>query len=108
MVTYMHPTAPLSSFNAALSSQLRSRGSPKRDLENVLKIVEEIKRQNLRLDLNSYNALLTAYCRAKDTRSVMSTFDEMKKDNIEPTQDTFNILLEVRTKQFLNFRTKIN
>lgn len=92
----MHPTAPLSSFNTALSSQLRTRGAPKRVLENVLKIVEEIKRQNLRLDLNSYNAILTAYSRAREFKSMMRTFDEMKQENIEPTLDTYNIILEVK------------
>lgn len=95
MVKHMHPTAPLSSFSAALTSQIRTRGPPKRVLENVLKIVQEIERQNLRLDLNSYNALLSAYARAKETRSVMSTFEKMKQNDIEPTQDTYNILLEV-------------
>lgn len=98
MVTFMHPTAPLASFNKSLVFHLRTRGPPKRVLENVLKIVQDIKQQNLRLDLNTYNALLTAYSRAKEQRSMLRTLDEMKENNVEPSVDSYNIILEVRNK----------
>ena len=97
MVTYNHPTAPLSSFNHALITQIRTRGAPKRVLENVLKLVAEIKKQNLRLDKTSYNALLSAYSRAREYHSMMNVFEEMKEANIEPTFDSYNIILEVYT-----------
>jgi pentatricopeptide repeat protein len=98
MIKYSHPTAPLSSFNKALSMQLLKRGAPKRVLENVLKIVAEIKQQNLRLDVNTYTAILTAYSRAKDQQSVLRTLKEMKENDIKPSVDCYNIALEVRRK----------
>lgn len=95
IVTYMHPTAPLSSFNNALAIQLRTRGAPKRVLDNVLKIVAEIKKQNLRMDINTYSALLTAYSRAKEQNAMMSVLKEMTENNVNPSVDSYNIVLEV-------------
>lgn len=94
MVTYMHPTAPLSSFNNALAMQLRTRGAPKRVLDNVLKIVAEIKKQNLRMDINTYSALLTAYSRAKEQNAMINVLKEMKENNVNPSVDSYNIVLE--------------
>lgn len=95
----MHPTAPLSSFNKSIAILLRGRGAPKRVLENILKVVEEIKKQNLRLDINTYNALLTAYSRSKDQSSVMRTFAQMKESDVKPNVDSYNIILEVNKEE---------
>jgi pentatricopeptide repeat protein len=100
----MHPTAPLSSFNKALAIQLRTSGSPKRVLDNVLKIVQEIKKQNLRMDINTYSALLTAYSRARDLNAMMSLLDEMKENKISPTVDSYNIVLEVKRKKNMHIK----
>lgn len=94
----MHPTAPLAKFNKDLAFKLGSRGPAKRVLENILKIVEDIKQQNLRLDLTTYNALLTAYSRAKEQRSMLRVLAEMEENNVEPNSDSYNIILEVKKK----------
>lgn len=101
MIKYNHPTAPLSAFNQRLANQFRHRNGPKQLLTNVLKIVKEIKEQNLRLDHNTYNAILAAYARNKDRTSVLSTLQEMKENGLEPSIDTYNTVLEVNYKPLI-------
>jgi pentatricopeptide repeat protein len=96
MIKHSHPTAPLSSFNHRLALQLRNRNKPKTVLDNVLKIVAEIKEQNLRLDQTTYNAILSAYSRNKDQASIKKTLKEMKENGLSPSADSYNIALEVR------------
>lgn len=96
MIKLNHPTAPLSAFNQRLALQFRHNREPKKLLNNVLKIVDEIKQQNLRFDHNTYNAILSAYSRNKDNKSVLKTLDEMKENGCEPTLDNYNTVLEVK------------
>jgi pentatricopeptide repeat protein len=96
MIKHSHPTAPLSSFNHRLAIQLRNKNKPKTVLDNVLKIVAEIKEQNLRMDQTTYNAILSAYSRNKDQTSIKRTLKEMKENGLVPSADSYNIALEVR------------
>lgn len=64
-------------------------------LDNVLKIVAEIKQQNLRLDQTTYNAILSAYGRNKHTAAIAKTLAEMKENGISPSAASYNIALEV-------------
>ncbi|KAI8379896.1 hypothetical protein EDC96DRAFT_492211 [Choanephora cucurbitarum] len=89
-----HPTAPLSAFNYRLATQLRQKSDPKINLSKVLKIVDEIKAQNIKFNQFTYSALLTAYSRIKDKGSIMKTLDEMKDNGMTPLLDSYNIALE--------------
>lgn len=95
LITYNHPTAPLASFNQRLAHKLRYRGNPRKTLEWVLEIIDEIKKQNLKFDLNTYNALLAVYMRVKDHAAILKTLRDMQQDGIKPTLDSYNVVLEV-------------
>ncbi|KAI8058706.1 uncharacterized protein B0P05DRAFT_559523 [Gilbertella persicaria] len=94
IVLQSHPTAPLSAFNYRLVSQLRKNRDPKKNLNDVLKIVDEIKAQNLQFNQLTYSAILTAYSRARDRKSVLNTLNEMKENGMTPLLDSYNITLE--------------
>ncbi|KAI8141759.1 hypothetical protein BJV82DRAFT_670277 [Fennellomyces sp. T-0311] len=94
LITYNHPTAPLATFNKRLSDKLRFRSSPKRLLEEVLAITDEIKAKGLQFDLNTYNALLAAYMRARNDKGVLSTLREMKENGVQPALESYNTMLE--------------
>ncbi|KAI9272817.1 hypothetical protein BDA99DRAFT_533652 [Phascolomyces articulosus] len=94
LITYNHPTAPLATFNKRLSEKLRYRSSPKRVLQEVLAITNEIKSKGLKFDLNTYNALLAAYMRARNDHGVLKTLRDMKKNDVKPTLESYNTMLE--------------
>ena len=96
LITYNHPTAPLATFNQRLTEKLRYRSSPKRVLQEVLAITKEIKSKGLRFDLNTYNALLAAYMRARNDNGVLNTLRDMKKNGVKPTLESYNTMLEVK------------
>lgn len=94
LITYNHPTAPLASFNQRLARKLRSPGSPRRIRDNVLEIVQEIRQRNLKLDVNTYNALLAAHTRVGDAKAILATLNEMEAEGIQPSLDSYNTMLE--------------
>ncbi|KAI7859496.1 hypothetical protein BDC45DRAFT_455898 [Circinella umbellata] len=94
LITYNHPTAPLAAFNQRLAEKLRYRSSPKRLLQEVLVITDEIKSKKLRFDLNTYNALLVAYMRARNDNGILTTLRDMKENGIKPTLESYNTMLE--------------
>ena len=106
IVTYTHPTVPLSSFNKALVKQLQTRGPANRVLNNVLKIIEDIKKQNLRMNASTYSALLTAYSRVRDHSAMTNVLEEMKENGIHPDVDSYTIVLEVKKKKKTKFFSK--
>ncbi|KAG0735904.1 hypothetical protein G6F57_010025 [Rhizopus arrhizus] len=82
-------------MNAQLTNLTRSRKySPKIVLEKVMSVVEEMNTRNLRYDLNTYNALLTAYAKVKDQKAISETLDRMEKEGIKPTIDTYNYIMK--------------
>lgn len=103
IVFHNHPTTTLAKMNAQLTDLIRSRKySPKIALEKVMSVVEEMNIRNLRYDLNTYNALLTAYARVKDQKAISETLDRMEKEGIKPTIDTYNYIMKVRTFFYIN------
>ncbi|KAI9497717.1 hypothetical protein BDB00DRAFT_803770 [Zychaea mexicana] len=94
LITYNHPTAPLATFNKRLAEKLRYRSSPKRLLKDILAIADEIKSKGLKYDLNTYNALLAAYMRARDSNGVLSTLYDMKENSVQPSLESYNTMLE--------------
>ena len=94
--TLFHPTASLTNYNNQLISLVRSRkSSPESVLKKVLNIVGEMNSQKLRYDLNTYNALLAAYARAKDQTNVTETLRKMEEEGVSPTTDSYNLIMEV-------------
>ncbi|KAG0741338.1 hypothetical protein G6F57_008494 [Rhizopus arrhizus] len=93
--TLFHPTASLTNYNNQLISLVRSRkSSPESVLKKVLNIVGEMNSQKLRYDLNTYNALLAAYARAKDQTNVTETLRKMEEEGVSPTTDSYNLIME--------------
>lgn len=75
------------------------KGNARNVLSKVLEITNEIKAQNLSYDINTYNALLAAYARAHDKSKIDKTINQMEKEGIKPTTDSYNLILEVKTKR---------
>lgn len=94
LITYNHPTAPLASFNQRLAKRLRTPGNARRVRDHVLEIVQEIRQRNLKLDLNTYNALLVAHTRVSDAKAILATLNEMEAEGIQPSLDSYNTMLE--------------
>ncbi|KAI9320570.1 hypothetical protein BX666DRAFT_1852096, partial [Dichotomocladium elegans] len=64
-------------------------------LQEILDIVGEIKQQNLKFDLNTYNSLLTAYAQARDISGLLKTFEEMQQStDIKANLDSYNTVME--------------
>jgi pentatricopeptide repeat protein len=101
MIKYSHPTSPLAGFNQRLALKLRSQfHNPRKTLDQVLEIIGEIKQQQLKLDIHSYNALLIAYARNRThSRSVFDTLTEMREAGVEPNTDSYNAILDALSLQ---------
>ncbi|KAI7883417.1 hypothetical protein K492DRAFT_205388 [Lichtheimia hyalospora FSU 10163] len=94
IITYNHPTAPLAAFNQRLAMKLRYMTNGQRLLRQVLAITKEIEAANLKFDLNTYNALLVAYARARDTQGLLKTLKQMQANGVKPALDSYNTLME--------------
>ncbi|KAI8643977.1 hypothetical protein BD408DRAFT_363752 [Parasitella parasitica] len=94
LIKQSHPTIRLAAFHGRLDYHIHHKRSPKTFLENVLKVVDEIKQNKLPLDQTTYYALLTAYSHNKDRQGLMRTLDEMKENGLIPSVDNYNIVLD--------------
>ncbi|KAI8378035.1 uncharacterized protein BYT42DRAFT_496947 [Radiomyces spectabilis] len=98
IITHNHPTEPLAKYNLKLVAKLRNPQHVKEVLRQVLRVVEDIKAANLKMDITSYNALLKAYAQAKESSLVLETLKTMKSQGVQPTAQSYAVALEVFAK----------
>ncbi|KAI8967252.1 hypothetical protein BDF20DRAFT_840339 [Mycotypha africana] len=97
MVTATHPTAPLTSFNQRLMTELRAkkyRHQPHRLVRSVKNIISEIKEQKLKFDQTTYNCLLTALKQDQNVKEILQTLEEMEEQGVPPSIESYHIALE--------------
>ncbi|KAG0173851.1 hypothetical protein DFQ28_002558 [Apophysomyces sp. BC1034] len=95
IITYSHPTAPLASFNQKLAHKLRQRGThARRILDDVKDIVKDIHSKGLKFDINTYNAVLSAYAKVQDYGVLLKMLQDMERDGLKPSVETYNVIAE--------------